>query len=179
MCVAQTQRAVRQEAQLAVAVCEASTTDRPEESADNVLRPSICSLEDHARCPCAFGIRPCYWSSSGSTDPTSTDWITLSLAHTYHLISSVHIKPYEAWWQQDWPTEMGEPPLARAPVYTPRNVYLEFGEWREGWLWAASGEAHEMAHSSEALELTFARPLLVMGSFVRVYFVGKHQQVRH
>jgi hypothetical protein len=166
--------------QLAKEALEVSSQDRPEESMQHVLYPSTCASgteRDRDACPCAQGHTSCYWSSSGSEEQASSEFITLHLDAPVTLVSSVVIQAYDAWWQQSWAN------LDVSPVYAPQLVCLEFGALvdchreAEGWLWRTKTETREMPHNSQPLTWEFERPVLVIGSCVKVHFIGKHQLV--
>lgn len=52
----------------------------------------------------ALGIRTrCYWSSKGSRDKDSSEWLLLSLVHPLCLVRSVSIRPFRATFQRVCP----------------------------------------------------------------------------
>ena len=61
----------------------------------------------------ALGIRTrCYWSSKGSQDEESSEWLLLSLAHPLCLVQHVSIRPFRATFQRVRPDYC---PTVRAP----------------------------------------------------------------
>lgn len=52
----------------------------------------------------ALGIRTrCYWSSKGSRDEYSSEWLLLSLVHPLCLVKSVSVRPFRATFQRVQP----------------------------------------------------------------------------
>lgn len=91
---------------LARNVLGASTTDHREESAINLLLP-----EERV----TFGLGLSYWSSRGSPDPGSRDWVALRLAHPLVLVQEIRLRPFQAWFQPG------------GPVYAPVGVRFRIG----------------------------------------------------
>ncbi|CAL8471072.1 g10614 [Coccomyxa elongata] len=86
----------------------ASSTDNPEESVENVLTPL------HRFNP-ALGIRSgSYWSSKGSDDEHSSEWLALRLAHPLCLVSAIGVMPFLAFFQRGH------------PIYAPKAVRFVF-----------------------------------------------------
>ena len=49
----------------------------------------------------ALGIRTrCYWSSKGSRDEDSSEWLLLSLVHPLCVVQSISIRPFRATFQR-------------------------------------------------------------------------------
>jgi hypothetical protein len=68
--------------------------DNPEESVHNVLTPL------HRFNP-ALGIRSgSYWSSKGSYNAASSEWLLVGLAHPVCLVSAVGVWPFLAFFQR-------------------------------------------------------------------------------
>ncbi len=68
--------------------------DNPEESVENVLTPL------HRFNP-ALGIRSgSYWSSKGSDDEQSSEWLALRLAHPLCSVSAIGVMPFLAFFQR-------------------------------------------------------------------------------
>ncbi|BDA45328.1 F-box protein At4g00755 [Coccomyxa sp. Obi] len=86
----------------------ASSTDNPEESVENVVTPL------HRFNP-ALGIRSgSYWSSKGSDDENSSEWLALRLAHPLCLVSAIGVMPFLAFFQRGH------------PIYAPKAVRFVF-----------------------------------------------------
>ncbi len=52
----------------------------------------------------ALGIRTrCYWSSKGSRNEDSSEWLLLSLVHPLCLVKSVSVRPFRATFQRVLP----------------------------------------------------------------------------
>ena len=87
----------------------ASSTDCPEEGAEHVLRDSQCNLfSGRRRCGCYDGKRPCYWSSgaiAAADAPIASESLSFSaLDGEAALVTTVWIRPYQAWWHLGRPT---------------------------------------------------------------------------
>jgi hypothetical protein len=89
-------------------ICDAlgaSSADHPQESADKTLSPVVRGRDN------VF----CYWSSSGSEDDNSDEFLLYRLAHPFCLVSSVSIRPFRAWFQPG------------NPIYAPKSISVGLG----------------------------------------------------
>ena len=132
----------------------ASSCDRPEEKAENVLLPSYCySSWPPNRCGCWQGTRPCYWSSAPIADPTSsTETLTFSLPREgiVAAVTSVSVRAYQAHWHPN------------APIYAPREVSLRFhGTAADGTPFAVESARTQFEARSQELIVTLERPLVL------------------
>ncbi|EIE20100.1 hypothetical protein COCSUDRAFT_57820 [Coccomyxa subellipsoidea C-169] len=176
----------------------ASSTDNPEESVENVLTPL------HRFNP-ALGVRSgSYWSSRGSEDESSTEWLALRLAHPLCLVSAVSIMPFLAFFQRGHPIyapkaarfvfSCGEDVKARPVGSTPDSdtdedpetaALLEEAE-EAGYAtirscarfsaWETRTEAFPMSQSDELQMFEFKRPILCVGGLVKIELLGRTQR---
>ena len=93
---------------LIVGAVEATSTDHPEESIQNVL-----SLE--TRVLSSF-FKLCYWSSKGSESPMASEALVFKLSHFLTVVNAIQIRPFEAHFQRG------------SPIYAPLFVRFSFGE---------------------------------------------------
>ena len=115
-------------------VVEFSSMDRPEESPNNVLEPSLClprisaagkpssDLTEFERlnayyhqlfhCGCGRS-SPCYWGSAPSRMDSANEFITFKLRSEISIIDRISVTPYRAFWHPD------------SPVYGARSVSLQ------------------------------------------------------
>lgn len=85
---------------LIAAPLRASSTDHdPEEGIENTLHPLVRS-EDPL----------CYWSSEGSFDKESGEWLQYDFAHELCIVKEVQLRPYKAYFQRG------------NPIYAPQRV---------------------------------------------------------
>jgi hypothetical protein len=96
---------------LIVGAVEATSTDHPEESVQNVL-----SLE--TRVLSSF-FKLCYWSSKGSESPMASEALVFKLSHFLAVVNAIQIRPFEAHFQRG------------SPIYAPLFVRFSFGELGE------------------------------------------------
>lgn len=72
--------------------------------ADNIEENASNVLTTLHRFNAALGIRTrCYWSSKGSRDEDSSEWLLLSLVHPLCLVKSVSVRPFRATFQRVLP----------------------------------------------------------------------------
>ena len=121
----------------------ASSTDHPRQTLDNVL-------EDN---------RHTFWSSSGSADSSSHEWICFSL-HSVSMIHQVVIQPFRATFQ------------AGIPVYAPLTVTVMVG-FNPDVLHTVTPEfTIENEPVPQTLDLS---QYLLVGNFIKIQLNGKRQ----
>jgi len=189
------------EIQLLTEVLLASSRDRHQEAAKNVLTPSTCSSgvkEDQMRCQCNGGEGACYWSSVASRRSENLDWICFKLISTACIVTSLKVQPYEAWWQ---PEDTTVSP-SRKPVYSPKQIRFRFGyfpnsdphvnqrspeevaanscamnaEHEDGNLIHFCTEKMSVPQTLEGLQVELARPILVLGGFASLQMFDRVQR---
>ncbi|KFM25655.1 F-box protein [Auxenochlorella protothecoides] len=142
---------------LARNVLGASTTDHREESAINLLLP-----EERV----TFGLGLSYWSSRGSPDPGSRDWVALRLAHPLVLVQEIRLRPFQAWFQPG------------GPVYAPVGVRFRIGGpmlFHPG-SWQLGEAVLPQPGVAEVQAFRLPRPVLCVGGCVTVELLGKTQR---
>ncbi|KAL4419887.1 hypothetical protein ABPG75_006985 [Micractinium tetrahymenae] len=131
---------------LIAAALGASSTDNPQESVANVLRPASRTRD-----------LMCYWSSRGSPTEHSSEALAFRLAHPLCLVSEVQLRPFRAFFQ--W----------GSPIYAPKAVRFRLGGLA---CFAPSGEPLPFADLAPAVqrdlrEVPPAPPGLAAGAAVQ------------
>ena len=169
-----------------------STVDNASESAHNTLKPSVCtdpSRRHQCTCqrPWPLAQRPCYWSSAGSTNPASDDWLLYRLSPAGPMvIEALTLAPYCAFWQPI------DPATGRYPTYWPDAVQVELRDGEGDVLYVSEafrvneeglGGSSNAAEGSEATAASPQRfelrpPVLAArgGLELRVHLLGKRQR---
>eukprot|EP01116_Phalansterium_solitarium_P001109 TRINITY_DN10891_c0_g1_i2.p1 TRINITY_DN10891_c0_g1~~TRINITY_DN10891_c0_g1_i2.p1 ORF type:complete len:589 (-),score=265.30 TRINITY_DN10891_c0_g1_i2:226-1992(-) len=134
------------------------------------LRPNLlidgvrASSTDHAR----QGIREtlkleqehCFWSSTGTADPDTDEFLVYRLRQAVSVVFSVTVKPYRAHYQQG------------QPAYHPRSVRISVGFSPDEFHYVGPTIAYPPDATSVSVELG---PELVVGGFVRIDLLGRTQ----
>ena len=84
----------------------------------------------------------CYWSSLGSEDENSKEWVAYRLCHPLCVVSNIQIRPFRAWFQ------------GHSPIYAPKRVSVGFGgipllptlHGRESYTIGLSGSGNSVCH---------------------------------
>lgn len=83
----------------------ASSIDQEEEGVGKTLSPAVRGRNT------LF----CYWSSSGSENENSNEFVAYRLCHPLCVVSSVQVRPFRAWFQ------------GGSPIYAPKQVSVGLG----------------------------------------------------
>jgi len=156
----------------------ASSTDQPRERPSNTLASSLCTDKSkQMQCSCSSMWRPapCYWSSRGSSDPASVDWIRYSTVGAPCLVVAIEFSAYRAFWQ---PSTFSQVHGRTKPTYAPKRVRavatrgedvdaseVELGVWDV-----------PLDMAAHAFRWELPEPMFVSEGFIRIEFLGKHQR---
>ena len=170
------QRAPR--SQLTAVVC-ASSRDREEEKASNLLFASVCDVRPQVECQCHphgpfMGSRPCYWSSGATNSDDAVEHIDFALTGYACLLHRVSLRAYSPEFHP------------HAPVYAPKAACVSFGAFQNrvpgsstdlvGPRLHDSGKAPLRHSRDEQVVAHFDPPLLVLGGHMRLSLHGAQQQ---
>jgi hypothetical protein len=100
-----------------------------------------------------------FWSSLGSADPTTSEFLTFQLASPVTLISAIELNVYRCTYQRGF------------PVYGPRFVQISIGFSANSFHFQTPLIA--MQNTSDPVLVQFA-PRLVYGSVIRIELFGRY-----
>ncbi|PRP88757.1 malate dehydrogenase [Planoprotostelium fungivorum] len=100
-----------------------------------------------------------FWSSSGSSDENSIDFLIYGLVQPTCVISSISILPYEALYQQD------------CPIYSPKGMRVSVGFTQDDYHWTSDVLPVENRREKYTVH---TGPHLVVGAFIKIELIGKH-----
>lgn len=187
-------------------VSDASTVDRPVESPQNTLTPSLCqeTIQQtfsklpadrrtdmnflrvgyycQRQCGCLGG-NPCYWSSAPCPSNARCEHITYRLNSRVSFIVGLSVTPYQAYMHEN------------APVYGPQEVSIQFLRTRESSPMSNActfsgrlsdeqfkedvyfqSEFFEVRNVFEAQTFFLPAPMLCTEGAVRVVYRGMHRR---
>jgi hypothetical protein len=152
----------RRRAPLPTPLPPASSTDNhPQEGVANLLTPRSRPPPGLAA---AWAGGATYWSSAGSPDPLSAEWVALRLVHPLCVVRTVTVRPFQAFFQ------------GGAPVYAPRTVSTRVGGGAgggaAGWLWESEPASVAPTSAPQTLPLTPA-PALAPGGRLDLHLAGR------
>eukprot|EP01119_Soliformovum_irregulare_P018533 TRINITY_DN5705_c0_g1_i1.p1 TRINITY_DN5705_c0_g1~~TRINITY_DN5705_c0_g1_i1.p1 ORF type:complete len:620 (+),score=164.13 TRINITY_DN5705_c0_g1_i1:51-1862(+) len=150
----------RQYKQLYFALVQADLAkDRTLSLINNGLAQSSCDSPDQSIVQTLDNNDRTFWSSKGSSDVSSCEYLTYSL-HQLSIIYSVDIYPYMASYQQ------GE------PIYAPQAVRISVGFSADTFHWTSDPIEVENVDKMQRISIA---PELVVGTHVKVTLVGRCQ----
>lgn len=121
---------------------------------------SSCDDEPSQGINCTLSDDEHFWSSTGSADDASEEWLTYRLVQPLCALQAVVVSAYKADYQR------------RAPVYAPRRVAFDVAHAPDGPFHWSSRE-FPCAHTSEPQRFDLAGGELPVGGFLRVRLLGR------
>ncbi|CAA2977741.1 F-box At4g00755-like [Olea europaea subsp. europaea] len=147
------------------AICASSTDHYPRESIKNTLEPSDV-VDD----------RPSYWSSKGSIDVAFPETLIYRLAARLCVISEIHVKPFQAYFQLGFPIYSSK--AVRFRVGHPK-VPLDVQDVEEfsddKYVWTYTSPEFPMAQENFLQKFKLPKPVLCIGEILKVELLGRVQ----
>ncbi|KAL2527240.1 F-box protein [Abeliophyllum distichum] len=126
------------------AICASSTDNFPEESIKNTLEPG--DFVDH---------RTSYWSSKGESDAAVPETLIYRLAARLCVISEIHVKPYQAYFQFGF------------PIYSCKAMTSMHGHMLH--------QEFPMAQENRLQKFKLPEPVFCIGEILKVELLGRVQ----
>eukprot|EP01117_Protostelium_nocturnum_P009127 TRINITY_DN3269_c0_g1_i1.p1 TRINITY_DN3269_c0_g1~~TRINITY_DN3269_c0_g1_i1.p1 ORF type:complete len:667 (-),score=142.87 TRINITY_DN3269_c0_g1_i1:62-1891(-) len=101
-----------------------------------------------------------FWSSKGSSDPTSAEYLIYQLKQPLCIITSVSILPYQANYQQG------------CPIYAPTSMQVSVGFSPHKYHWKSSILPIENTRTMKKIDIA---PYVTVGGFIRIDLFGRYQ----
>ncbi|KAL2550347.1 F-box protein [Forsythia ovata] len=155
------------------AICASSTDNFPEESIKNTLEPS--DFVDH---------RTSYWSSKGESDAAVSEALIYRLAARLCVISEIHVKPYQAYFQYGFPIYSCKAVRflvghQKVPLEVQSDELDEFRDIQQfsddKYVWTYASPEFPMAQENRLQKFKLPEPVLCIGEILKVELLGRVQ----
>uniref|UniRef100_A0A6P4APF9 F-box protein At4g00755 n=1 Tax=Ziziphus jujuba TaxID=326968 RepID=A0A6P4APF9_ZIZJJ len=151
------------------AIGASSTDNYPEESIDNTLEPRDIVAR-----------RASYWSSKGQSDPSVPETLIYKLDSDFYVVTEINIKPFRAFFQLGFPIysakyvrfRMGYP---KSPSDLVSDSMKESSH-DDKFIWTYTSQKFKMARESILQKFKLPEPILCIGGFVQIEFLGRVQK---
>ncbi|EPS60867.1 hypothetical protein M569_13933, partial [Genlisea aurea] len=154
---------------LADALWASSVDNYPEEGLKHTLFPND-----------KINYRPSYWSSTGKSNPATSESLIYRLTSRLCLVSEVYVHPFEAYFQSG------------APLYSSERVRFHLGYWKdpesygdddespssfteESFVWTYSSPEFQMARVNRLQKFELPKPVFCIGGILKVELIGRVQ----
>ncbi|KND00220.1 uncharacterized protein SPPG_04555 [Spizellomyces punctatus DAOM BR117] len=122
-------------------------------SEDDEQQTIACTLDDSART---------FWSSKGTADMLSSEWLVYKLRQPVCIVTRVEITPYKARYQRGM------------PIYAPRYMTMSIGFSPEPENMHFISELFPVENRNVSQSFNI-KPTLVVGGYVRLHLHGRYQ----
>ncbi|CAK9136809.1 unnamed protein product [Ilex paraguariensis] len=156
------------------AIRASSTDNYPKESIQNTLEPSD-RVEQ----------RPSYWSSKGESEPTVPEMLLYKLTSNLCVITEIHVKPFQAYFQFGFPIysakavrfRLGHPKCPVDLESYGRDESASAQEFTGGkFVWTYVSPEFPMAQENHLQKFTLPEPALCIGGILQIELSGRVQK---